>query len=196
MLSAFCSGVFYLAVVRHAASHKTRACLSMAVLPESYPDWYDHVRRPIALPAPTVIYSVIRNTYLAGTVMFVCIAQIPQRFVTVNGLSPLSAAVRLLTYGAFVPFGSGLAGALMGKPRIPPCWILLAGSVMEVIGIALLSRINTSSSIDSTEYAFQIIGGTGTGLVNAGLIILVPYAMDKRDLGMQHPLYLFPEFFH
>jgi hypothetical protein len=125
--------------------------------------------------------------------MFVCIAQIPQRFVTVNGLSPLSAAVRLLTYGAFVPFGSGLAGTLMGKPRIPPCWIVLAGSIMEVIGIALLSRIDTSSHIDSTQYAFQIVAGTGTGLVNAGLIILVPYAMDKRDLGMQYPFRFVPK---
>jgi dipeptide/tripeptide permease len=128
--------------------------------------------------------------------MFVCIAQIPQRFVTVNGLSPLSAAVRLLTYGAFVPFGSGLAGALMGKPRIPPCWIVLAGSVMEVIGIVLLSRLDTSSHIDSTQYAFQIIAGTGTGLVNAGLIILVPYAMEKRDLGMKHPFALFSKSFY
>ena len=100
--------------------------------------------------------------------MFVCIAQIPQRYITVNGLSPLAAAVRLLTYGAFVPFGSGVAGALMGKPRIPPCWI------------------DTSSHIDASQYAYQIIAGTGTGLVNSGLIMLVPYAMEKRDLGKSH----------
>jgi hypothetical protein len=123
------------------------------------------------------------NTYLSGTVMFVCIAQIPQRFITVNGLSPLAAAARLLTYGAFVPFGSGVAGAMMGKPRIPPCWIMLAGSLMEILGIALLSQIDTSSHISASQYAFQIIAGTGTGFVNSGLILLVPYAMDKRDLG-------------
>jgi hypothetical protein len=115
--------------------------------------------------------------------MFVCIAQIPQRYITVNGLSPLAAAVRLLTYGAFVPFGSGIAGAMMGKPRIPPCWIILAGSLMEILGIALLAQIGTSSHIDASQYAFQIIAGTGTGLVNSGLIMLVPYAMEKRDLG-------------
>ena len=175
-----------MAVVCDTASHQPRACVSVAVLPESYSVWYDHVRIPITLLTPVLADVPTRNTHLAGTVMFVCIAQIPQRFVTVNGLSPLSSAVRLLTYGAFVPFGSGLAGALMGKPRIPPCWIVLAGSVMEVIGIVLLSRIDTSSRIDSTQYAFQIIAGTGTGLVNAGLIILVPYAMEKRDLGKPH----------
>jgi hypothetical protein len=114
--------------------------------------------------------------------MFVCIAQIPQRYITVNGLSPLAAAVRLLTYGAFIPFGSGFAGALMGKPRIPPCWIILAGSFMEILGIVLLAQIDTSSRIDTSQYAFQIIAGTGTGFVNSGLILLVPYAMEKRDL--------------
>ncbi|KAI4909408.1 hypothetical protein J4E90_008105 [Alternaria incomplexa] len=128
--------------------------------------------------------GMIINTYLSGTVMFVCIAQIPQRFITVDGLSPLAAAARLLTYGAFVPFGSGIAGAMMGKPRIPPCWIILGGSLMEILGIALLSQIDTSSHIDASQYAFQIIAGTGTGLVNSGLILLVPYAMDKRDLAV------------
>ncbi|KAL1801393.1 hypothetical protein ACET3X_001735 [Alternaria dauci] len=128
--------------------------------------------------------GMIINTYLSGTVMFVCIAQIPQRYITVNGLSPLAAAVRLLTYGAFVPFGSAVAGALMGKPRIPPCWIILAGSLMEVLGIALLAWIDTSSHIDASQYAFQIVAGMGTGLVNSGLIMLVPYAMEKRDLAV------------
>ncbi|RYN60776.1 hypothetical protein AA0114_g1074 [Alternaria tenuissima] len=128
--------------------------------------------------------GMIINTYLSGTVMFVCIAQIPQRYITVNGLSPLAAAVRLLTYGAFVPFGSAVAGALMGKPRIPPCWIILAGSLMEVLGITLLAWIDTSSHIDASQYAYQIIAGTGTGLVNSGLIMLVPYAMEKRDLAV------------
>lgn len=62
---------------------------------------------------------------------------------------------------------------------------------MEILGIALLSQIDTSSYIDASQYAFQIIAGTGTGLVNSGLILLVPYAMDKRDLGK-----LFTKFTH
>jgi hypothetical protein len=64
---------------------------------------------------------------------------------------------------------------------------VLAGSVMEVIGIVLLSRIDTSSHIYSTQYEFHIVARTETSLVNAGLIILAPYAIEKRDLGMQHP---------
>ncbi|KAH3986698.1 hypothetical protein HBH51_015450 [Parastagonospora nodorum] len=128
--------------------------------------------------------GMIVNTFLAGTVQFVCIAQIPQRFVTVNDVSPLSAALRLLAFGAMIPVGSALAGALMGKPRIPPCGVVLAGAVLEIIGVVLLSRISTSPQIDSTQYGFQVLAGLGTGMVNAALIILVPYIMETKDLSV------------
>jgi hypothetical protein len=127
-----------------------------------------------------------RNTFLAGTVQFVCIAQIPQRFVTVNNVSPLSAAIRLLTFGAFIPIGSTLAGALMGKGKLPPCYVVLAGAILEIIGVVLLSRIDTSIHVDNAQYGYQVIAGLGTGMINAALILLIPYIMEKRDLG-KHP---------
>lgn len=103
--------------------------------------------------------------------------------MTVNGLSPLAAAVRLLSFGAFVPTGSAVAGALMGRPKIPPCWIVLFGSILQLFGTIFLSRIGTSYQVEATQYGCQILIGTGVGFVNAGLILLVPYAMQKRDLG-------------
>jgi hypothetical protein len=112
----------------------------------------------------------------------VCVVQIPQRFMTVNGLSAFAAAVRLLPFGAFVPAGSSLAAGLMGKPKVPPCWILLAGIIMQALGVVFLSRTSTASHIDTAEYGFQILTGTGAGFMNAALILLVPYAMEKRDL--------------
>jgi dipeptide/tripeptide permease len=127
-----------------------------------------------------------RNTFLAGAVQFVCIAQIPQRFVTVNNVSPLSAAVRLLSFGAMIPIGSMMGGALMGKPRVSPCAVVLAGAVLEIIGVVLLSRISTSPQIDGTQYGFQVLAGLGTGMINSGLIILVPYIMEKRDFGKKY----------
>jgi hypothetical protein len=113
----------------------------------------------------------------------VCIAQIPQRFITVNDLSPLAASVRLLTFGAFIPFGSAIAGILMGKGRIPPCYFVLTGAVLEIIGVVLLSRISTSHHIESAQYGFQVVAGLGNGMINAALILLIPYMMEKRDLG-------------
>lgn len=110
----------------------------------------------------------------------------PQRFITVNDLSPLDAAVRLLTFGAFIPFGGVVAGALMGK-KVPPMWLVLAGVILEIIGVVLLSRIGVDQAIDKGQYGFQFLAGFGTGMINAGLIILVPYIMEKRDLGKHMP---------
>jgi hypothetical protein len=116
-------------------------------------------------------------------VQFICIVQIPQRFVTVNDVSELSASLRLLSFGAMIPVGSAVAGALMGKPRIPPIWTILIGAIMEIVGVVLLSRISTSPEIDTAQYGFQVLAGFGNGMINASLIILIPYIMEKRDLG-------------
>lgn len=70
-----------------------------------------------------------------------------------------------------------------GKLRIAPCYIVLAGAILELIGVALLSQISTAPEIDSSQYGFQVLAGLGTGMINAALIILTPYLMEKRDLG-------------
>jgi hypothetical protein len=103
--------------------------------------------------------------------------------MAVHGLSPMEAATRLLAFGAFVPTGSSLAAALMGKPKIPPSWIILGAVVMQIFGVIFLSRLPASANIDGSLYGLFFITGTGIGLVNGALVLLVPYAMEKRDLG-------------
>lgn len=71
----------------------------------------------------------------------------------------------------------------MGKLKVPPCWILLGGAVLEIVGVTLLSQISTSPTIDGSQYGFQVIAGLGTGMVNAAILILVPYIVEKQDLG-------------
>ncbi|KAF2741964.1 MFS general substrate transporter [Sporormia fimetaria CBS 119925] len=126
--------------------------------------------------------GMIINTYLVGTVLYVMVAQIPQQYTTVHGLSAFSAATKLLPFGVLVPSGSAMAAALMGKPRIPPCWIVLAGAVLQLLGLVLLSKDNGIDSISAARYGFHILIGTGVGFVNAALTLLVPYVMDKKDL--------------
>jgi hypothetical protein len=119
-------------------------------------------------------------------VQLVLVAQVPQRFITVNDLSPLDAAVRLLTFGAFIPIGGVVAAAFM-KKGVPPMWLVLVGAIMEIIGIVLLSRIGTTEAIDNGQYGYQFLAGLGTGIINSSLVILVPYIMEKRDLGKNMP---------
>lgn len=110
------------------------------------------------------------------------VAQVPQRFITVNDLSPLDAAVRLLTFGAIIPIG-GVIAATFVKKGVPPMWLVLFGAIIEIIGIVLLSRISTTEAIDKSQYGYLFMAGLGSGIIINCLVMLVPYIMEKRDLG-------------
>lgn len=103
--------------------------------------------------------------------------------MTTNGLSPFSAAARLLAFGAFVPIGSGLTGVLLGRLRLRPCWVIAFGACLQVIGTALLSRSSSKYEIDGAQYAYQALIGLGLGFVMPALIYVLPFTMEKRDLG-------------
>ena len=100
-----------------------------------------------------------------------------------NRESPLQAGVKLLPFGVFVPVGSSLAATLMGRARVRPEYILSTGGILEVIGVIFLSKTSTGLQIARAQYGFQILAGTGVGFFNAALILLVPYVLEKRDLG-------------
>ncbi|PVI00423.1 MFS multidrug transporter-like protein [Periconia macrospinosa] len=126
--------------------------------------------------------GMIINSFLVGAVLYVCTVQIPQKFMTVHGLAPLPAAIKLLSFGVLVAGGSSLSAALMGKFKIPPCWVVLFGTILQIIGLVLLTRINDVTKIDKAQYAYQVMTGLGVGFLNAALTLLVPYVMDKKDL--------------
>ena len=112
----------------------------------------------------------------------ICLVQIPQRYMTVNGLSSFDAAVRLLSFGAFVPLSSTFAAALIGKYQIPPSFVILSGSMMQLVGAVLFSRIPSDLYVHPEQYGYQIMLGVGVGFVMCGLILLVPCVMEHRDL--------------
>ena len=113
----------------------------------------------------------------------VSIVQIPQRFMVVNSKSPFQAGVRLLPFGAMVPFGSVIAAMLMGRARIAPFYILLSAGVFEIIGTVCLSKMAPHPEIAPAQYGYQVLAGLGVGFFNSALVLLVPHVTEKRDLG-------------
>ena len=71
----------------------------------------------------------------------------------------------------------------MGRARVPPMYILIAGGILEIIGTVCLSKTPTSFGVSSAQYVFQILAGTGIGFFNAALILMVPIVLEMRDLG-------------
>ncbi|KAF2791393.1 major facilitator superfamily MFS-1 [Melanomma pulvis-pyrius CBS 109.77] len=131
-----------------------------------------------------VCLGMIANAFLAGMILSVTIVQLPQRFMTVNGLYPLAAGVRLLPFGAFVPTGSSIAVVLMDRFKIPPTFICVAGAILEIIGLVFLSRASGSSAVEASQYGSQIVTAVGNGFVNTAVILMIPYVVDNRDLGV------------
>ncbi|KAL9115407.1 MAG: hypothetical protein Q9227_000728 [Pyrenula ochraceoflavens] len=112
------------------------------------------------------------------------VVQISQRFVIVNGDSALVAGARLLPWAILTPGGSTLGAILMGKPKVPPIYLLVLGSLLEIAGVVGLSKTSTSLQISSSQYGFQIMGGAGIGICSVALAMLVPYVTEKKDLAV------------
>jgi hypothetical protein len=107
--------------------------------------------------------------------------QIPQRFQTVHHLSPLQASLRLLPFGFLVAFGSSFGAALTKKAKIPILYVILTGTLLQVIGFSLLSTIPISQDIFKGQYGYQVIAGLGCGFVLGCLVIITPFTVEERD---------------
>jgi MFS family permease len=114
---------------------------------------------------------------------------IPQRFQLVYQTSGLDAGVRLMPFTIMIPIGSIVASILAGKHKIPALYLIIAGSILQVIGFALLSTLPTSLSIPSEIYGFQIIAGFGCGINFSLLFIMIPHVNDDEDRGQWFPFW-------
>lgn len=104
--------------------------------------------------------------------------------MTLNGMSAFSAAARLLAFGAFVPTGSSVAVTVMSKLRISPAIIMALGATLQISGAAPLSRAPTGSHVEPWQYVCQVLIGLGVGFIISAVMILIPKAVEEKDLGV------------
>lgn len=103
--------------------------------------------------------------------------QLPQRFQLVNGLSSLDAGVRILPFGAAFPVGSVVAS----KIKIPGIYLVLLGSVLQIVGYALLSTMTASENVQPSVYGYQVICGLGCGLNYTTQYLMIAFVAEKED---------------
>ena len=120
---------------------------------------------------------------ITGAPFTIAIIDLPLRFQTVNGASPLQAGIKLLPFIGLVPIGAMIASAVMGKPKAPPIYVTFVGSAVQLVGFILLSRAPVSTELPNSFYGFQAIAGLGLGVTYATVTILCPFVAEKRDLG-------------
>ncbi|KAM0308054.1 hypothetical protein ACHAO8_010387 [Botrytis cinerea] len=111
---------------------------------------------------------------------------IPQRFQVVNGMSPVAAGVRLIPFNALIAFGTVIANILVGKAHIPLICLMLIGSILQIVGISLMSTIPNGSDVNPAIYGYEAIAGLGIGIVYGMVIVIPPHIVERRDLGKKH----------
>ena len=169
----------------HAGEWRKRTGVPLEVHAEQDSHRNDPVRPH---PTPTqplqslrFAYDRIRSIFLAGAPFTVAVILIPLRFQNVNNLSPLDAGIRLLPYAVANPLGSVLAPVLAGRFKIPPIYMLFVGAMIQIAGFSLLSIAPDSLHPAPAQYGYEVLAGFGTGINLASLIVITPFAVEKRD---------------
>ncbi|KAF7914938.1 hypothetical protein BELL_0327g00030 [Botrytis elliptica] len=137
---------------------------------------------PWRLMKSRVWVGMTLNALFLGGPWFVTIFQLPQRFQVVDGISALNAGFKLIPFTVLAPVGSVISAILAGKVKIPPIYLVLIASCIQVIGFALLSTLPTAAAASPAQYGYQVIAGFGIGINISTLILMTPYSVaDPRD---------------
>ncbi|KAH7313897.1 major facilitator superfamily domain-containing protein [Stachybotrys elegans] len=125
--------------------------------------------------------GVLLNFFFLGGPTINTMFIIPLRFQVVYQTSGLTAGIRLLPFTGALPVGAFVASLLAGRLKVPAIFLILSGSILQVIGFALLSTIPTTLSVPSEIYGYEFISGMGCGINYALLFILIPHVSESID---------------
>ncbi|KAI0147457.1 major facilitator superfamily domain-containing protein [Xylariaceae sp. FL1272] len=133
-----------------------------------------------------LLYLIVwsRNAFTTGAVSVTCIIQLPIRYQTSVGTSPLQAGVRLIPFSAFGPLGAMIAAIVIQKFKVPPIYLALVGSGFQIIGLVLFSLGPPGMPDWHALYGIQVITAMGQGFAICTVTLLTPFVVEKRDLAV------------
>ncbi|KAI0150189.1 major facilitator superfamily domain-containing protein [Xylariaceae sp. FL1272] len=125
--------------------------------------------------------GILLNFVFLGGPTLISIFLIPQRFQLVYGTSGLTAGVKLIPFSITLPFGAIFASILAGKPKIPALYLVISGSLLQIIGFSVLGTLPTTVSIPPSIYGGEFLAGLGCGMNFSLLFIMIPLINESRD---------------
>jgi len=128
--------------------------------------------------------GIFITSILMGIPATIISFEIPQRYQVANGLTPLGAGIRLLSFVCAQPLGSFMANAIAGATKMPPLFILLAGTALQILGLGLMTTLPSSGAIPGAQYAYQVIMGWGCGLTFSIVMLITPFTVEAKDLAV------------
>lgn len=110
---------------------------------------------------------------------------LPQRFQAVHGLTSFAAGVHTLPLLLSSPLAAAVSGPLTTKMDVPPFYLLLFGTCMQILGVGLASSVTPDRLRDLL--GIEAIMGFGFGMTLVTVLIYVPFLVDRRrGLGKHH----------
>ncbi|KAI0405746.1 putative multidrug resistance protein fnx1 [Xylaria palmicola] len=155
--------------------------------------WERHITLKDGTQEPVLPWRFVTNRVMTGVLLvffflggpfIVSVYQLPQRFQLVNRLSGLDAGVRLMPFTLASPVGTGIAAGIAGKFKVPPIWVIIAGSSLQVVGFSLLGTLPVTLDFLPRIYGYEVIAGFGCGMNLALLFVIIPGVVESRDQGV------------
>ncbi|KAK4244994.1 drug resistance transporter EmrB/QacA subfamily [Corynascus novoguineensis] len=129
--------------------------------------------------------SMILTTFLIGFPFVTILFIIPQHAQAVYGLSPVQASLTVLPFLLTSPVATAASGVLTSNFNVPPSYLILVGSVIQVIGVGLAISIPlTGDSVSARQYGYEAIMGVGFGLTLSTVLTLGQRLVRKEDAGV------------
>ncbi|GFF73970.1 efflux pump antibiotic resistance protein [Aspergillus udagawae] len=136
---------------------------------------------PWQLTSNRVFMGDALGSFTTGPPLTVCVINLPQRFQTVNGSSPIGAGVKLLSFALSCPLGIMACSFSAGRLRVPFCYIALFGMICQVLGLFLFSGIASTTQLWVPQFGYLVLAGLGVGLTVGTFTMLAPLVVDKKD---------------
>jgi EmrB/QacA subfamily drug resistance transporter len=119
---------------------------------------------------------------VVGFALFGSVTYLPLFLQVVNGASPTGSGLQILPLMLGLLITSIASGQIISRTGTYKPFPI-AGTAVMVIGLALLSTMDASTSRVEAS-AFMFVLGLGLGLVMQVLVLAVQNAVDYRDLGV------------
>lgn len=125
-------------------------------------------------------YSV---TLLSGFTYYLAVVNIPEQSEIVDGVSPVTAGVRLLPMMLASAVGAIAGGAISSK-RNNTAYTLITSAASQVLGYGLMTTIHASAgSVAPKIYGFQVFLGLGFGMSISSATQMTQLPAEPRWIG-------------
>ncbi|KAI0132948.1 drug resistance transporter EmrB/QacA subfamily [Xylariales sp. AK1849] len=137
---------------------------------------------PLRLMKDRVFAGLMLVAFFTGPPFMTVLINLPQRFQAVDGASPFEAGIHLLPLLLSSPVAVAVSGQIVTKLRVPPFYLLLFATSLQILGIGLSSSIHFTSGKEM--YGYEVIMGFGFGMGLVSLLIFTPVVVDRADMAV------------